>query len=109
MIILKCNREQFEALNNLFNHLLNDKPADIKNSLVHDLLMPIKIKLNARIKKSEGIKGSAYNKVGWNLSLTELQAKIYYTFFESRYLGEKWGYEMNFINMHLKELNKLLA
>jgi len=99
-MILPCNREQFEALNNLFNYIMANTPTDIKKSLAHSLLKPIQKKLNTRVN------AKVSGKRGWNLSLTEMQAKAYYTTFEGRYLGDKWVYEQLTIDRHLKLINK---
>lgn len=97
---LECSKSQFEALYNLFNQLMYQQQYDIRSSLAHDLLKPIHDKLTKRVNQKFG------TKKGWNLTLTPLQAKSYYAFFEGRYLGESWPYEQLLIDKHIQLIEK---
>ena len=99
-MILPCNKAQLEALAKLFDKLMYQQQYDIRSSLAHDLLKPIHIKLKTRLN----IK--LQNKKGWNLSLTPIQAKSYYAFFEGRHLGDGWPYEQLLIETHLNLIEK---
>lgn len=100
---LKCTREQFEALHNLFEKIVNEQHDDIKQSLAIDLMRPIHGKMNRRLKAK--VKAHC----GWNLSVTDVQAKIYYTFFDGLNLGPGFLYEQIIIDKHLKAINKIYA
>lgn len=100
-MILPCRKQQFEALKILFDHLMYQKQAGIKKSLAHELMQPIHQKLIKRVDcKLNG-------KRGWNLSLTPLQAKSYYAFFDGVHLGEGWTYEQFVIESHLQLIEKM--
>lgn len=102
-MILKCTKGQFEALNRLFEVIMNERPIDIPSSLARDLMEPIHRKINNRLTvKLQGNKS-------WNLSLTPLQAKSYYTFFHEMNLSNDWMYEQIIIRRHLDEINRIYA
>jgi hypothetical protein len=99
---LKLSREQHEALLKLFERIVSEPVVDIKDSLVIDLLKPILVKL----KSKQALK---CNNHGWNLSVTPIQAKSYYAFFEGRFLGPHFIYEQIIIEKHLKAIDKIFA
>ncbi|MFC0514517.1 hypothetical protein ACFFGT_09905 [Mucilaginibacter angelicae] len=100
---LKLTIRQAEALHNLFREIVNQDPApDITESLVKDLLKQVFRKLEAKL--AARLKGD-----GYSISLTDMEAKAYYLYFNQRYLGEGWRYEQTFINDQLHLLNKLYA
>jgi len=102
-MVLKCNQEQFKALHRLFAVVMAEQPTEMVDSLLKDLLQPIYHKLNTRVNSYMN------GKRGWNLSLTPLQAKTYYVFFENMDLSQNWLYEHLIIREHLKVINKALA
>lgn len=100
---LKLTIQQAEALYNVFISVVIPEPVtDVAESLVKDLMMQVFRKLRAKLEGK--VKGD-----GYSLSLTDVEAKAYYVYFNQRHLGESWRYEETFINTHINELNKLYA
>jgi hypothetical protein len=102
-MVLKCTEEQIKALHTLFAFILQEKPKTIEKSLAMDLIKPIYNKLDKKIYNYNG------GKKKWNLSLNELQAKVYYTFFKDLDLTHDWQYEHYVISGHLQIIQQQLA
>ena len=102
-MVLKCTQEQIKALHTLFAYILQEKPKTIEKSLAMDLIKPIYNKLDKKLYTyHEG-------KKKWNLSLNEMQAKIYYTFFKDLDLTKEWQFEHYIISGHLQQIRQLFA
>ncbi|WPU98394.1 hypothetical protein SNE26_20420 [Mucilaginibacter sp. cycad4] len=100
---LKLTIRQAEALYNVFRDIVNQDPApDVTESLLKDLLKQVFRKLESKLEAR--LKGG-----GYSISLTDMEAKAYYLYFNQRYLGEGWRYEQTFINDQVRLLNKLYA
>jgi hypothetical protein len=102
-MVLKMTSEQFKALHKVFATIMAAKPGDMTESLLKDLLTPIYTKLDRRVNSYMD------GKRGWDLSLTPIQAKTYYVFFENFDLRPNWPYEHILIQRHLGEINKIFA
>lgn len=102
-MVLKCSKEQFEALHKLFAHIMQQKPNSIADSLAKELMKPIYTKLDNRVNSIMD------GKRGWNLTVTPLQAKAYYLFFKEVDISKSWQYEHYIIQKHLQEINKVFA
>jgi len=102
-MLLKLTIQQAEALYNLFViEVLPTPAADIAESLVKDLITQVFKKLRAKLESK--LKGR-----GYSISLTDVEAKAYFVYFNSRHFGNQWLYEQTFINDQINHLNKLYA
>jgi len=99
---LKLTYQQATALKHLYDKvIMPEKPADIAESLVKDLMIQVYKKLRNKLE----------NKIkdGYSLGLTDTEAKAYYVYFQNRYLGEEWHYESIVVSSQLAELDRLYA
>jgi hypothetical protein len=102
-MVLNSTKKQLEAIHMLLEVIMKEKTADIPSSLVKDLMQPIFKKIDDRVK------AEVNGKKGWNLTLTPLQAKSYYTFFEGMQLDPQWQWQSIIIGQHLIEIEKEYA
>jgi len=99
---IKLTQQQAEALSHLFDKVIIPEPAaNIAESLVKDIIIQVYKKL---WNKLHGKK-----KDGYSLSLTEVEAKAFYVYFQSRNLGADWPYEQLIIESKLAEIDKVYA
>lgn len=100
---IKLTYEQANALYVLFKAVVvNDEPQDIAESLVKDLMMQVLKKLTLKMDFQK-------KKDGYSLSLTDVEAKAYYVYFNQRHLGDGWIYENNLIQQHVNDLDRIYA
>lgn len=99
---IKLSQQQAEALSHLFNKVIIPEPvANIAESLIKDLIIQVYKKLWNKLY--------AKKKDGYSLSLTDVEAKAFYVYFQSRNLGPDWVYEQLMIEKHLAELDRAYA
>ncbi|WP_121812761.1 hypothetical protein [Mucilaginibacter kameinonensis] len=102
-MLLKLTIQQAEALYNLFvSEVLPTPATDVAESLVKDLITQVFKKLRSKLESK--LKGR-----GYSISLTDVEAKAYYVYFNSRNFGTQWLYEQTFISNQINELNKRYA
>lgn len=100
---LKLTIQNAEAMRHLFEtEVLQMKPADMAESLLRDLMIKIYRKL--RDKLEARIKGN-----GYSISLTDIEAKAFYVFFQNRSFGEGWEYEEVVIARQIAAIDKQYA
>lgn len=81
--------------------ILPEKPSDIAESLVKDIMKKVYNKLREKLE--------AKIKDGYSLQLTDIEAKAYYLYFQNRWLGDEWLYAAHFITTHLAQLDQHYA
>ncbi|QTE35998.1 hypothetical protein J3L18_23075 [Mucilaginibacter gossypii] len=100
---LKLTYDNAKALMHLFEKFINpEQPADIAESLVKDIMFQVFKKLRNKVE-------SRFKGDGYSLSLTDIEAKAYYVYFNNRNLGNDWIYEQNMITTHLLVLDQTYA
>jgi len=99
---LKLTYQQACALEQVFTQIIiPEKPADVAESLVKDIMIQAYKKLRNKLESKI--------KDGYSLSLSDVEGKAYYLYFQKRHLGSSWHYEQIMIENHLTELDKTYA
>lgn len=99
----KLSQDQATALKYLFDKvIIPEKPEDIAESLVKDLMVQVFKKLRDKLECTT-------KKNGYSLTLNDTQAKAFYVYFQNRSLPHGWKYEEVMIRAQLAELDRMYA
>lgn len=99
---LPLNYNQAVQLKHLFDQVINPElPGDVAESLVKDLMFQVYKKLRNRLETKA--------KNGYSLTLTDVEGKAFYIYFQSRCLGPNWIYEQILVDKLLVGLDKKYA
>ncbi|MBD1394289.1 hypothetical protein [Mucilaginibacter glaciei] len=99
---IKLTYQQAVALKEVFDKvIIPEVPYDMAESPLKDIMTSVYKKLRARLE--------AKKKDGYSISLTDIEGKAYYLYFQNRHLGTGWTYEENLITQQINLLDKTYA
>lgn len=99
---IKLTYDKAVALKLIFETvIIPEIPFDVAESLLQDIMKQVYLKLNKKLvsKRADG----------YSITLTDIEGKAYYLYFQNRALPSEWHYETTMIDSHIAELDKQYA